>query len=321
MRLLRRAAAWCERHVAPLSLIAALGMFLVLVLGATVTSTGSGEGCGDHWPLCHGKPYPPLDREAIIEWTHRFVTSVEGFFLVAAAVGAWRLRRRLPIMRLLAPLTVSTLFLQSGMGAWAVKYSQSSSILALHFGISLTAFAVTVLMWRALRDGHGATEARPAPPLGFVAATWGALLFVYLVAYSGAYMRHSDAQLACTTWPLCNGDVAPGFSGAVGIAFTHRVAALGAVLLIGLLAGWALQLRATRPDLFALNVAALALVLAQALSGAVVVWSRVDLLSALLHAALMALLFVCLAESCRRVLGGSRERRTTTGLAVASPAD
>ena len=320
MRLARRLFAWFELHVAALALIAAVGMFLVLVLGATVTSTGSGEGCGDHWPLCHGKPYPPLDREAIIEWTHRFVTSVEGFFLIGAAIGAWRLRRRFPIQRLLAPVTVFTLLLQSGMGAWAVKYSQSSTILALHFGISLTAFATTVLMWRALRE-DGATEQRPAPPAAFRVATWAALVLVYLVAYSGAYMRHSNAQLACTTWPLCNGEVAPGFSGAVGVAFTHRVAALGAVVAIGLLAWWGSKLRDTRPDLSTLSLAAFVLVLSQAMSGALVIWSRVDLFSALLHAALMSLLFVCLAESCRRVLTGSSERRAHGSLAAASPAD
>ena len=317
---MRRLFAWFERHVATLALIAAVGMFLVLVLGATVTSTGSGEGCGDHWPLCHGKPYPPLEREAIIEWTHRFVTSVEGFFLFGASIGAWRLRRRIPIMRLLAPMTVVTLLLQSGMGAWAVKYSQSSTVLALHFGISLTAFATTVLMWRALRE-DGAVEQRPAPPVSFQVATWGALVLVYLVAYSGAYMRHSDAQLACTTWPLCNGEVAPGFSGAVGVAFGHRLAALGAVLAIALLAWWATKLRDTRPDLSTLSIAALILVLSQAASGAVLIWTRISLSSALLHAALMALLFVCLAESCRRVLTGSRERRAHGSLAAASPAD
>lgn len=318
---MRRLFAWFERHVAALALIAAVGMFLVLVLGATVTSTGSGEGCGDHWPLCHGKPYPPLDREAIIEWTHRFVTSVEGFFLFGASIGAWRLRRRIPILRLLAPLTVFTLLLQSGMGAWAVKYSQSSTVLALHFGISLTAFATTVLMWRALRE-DGEPEPRPAPPAGFRVATWAALILVYLVAYSGAYVRHSDAQLACTTWPLCNGEVAPGFSGAVGVAFGHRLAALGAALAIGLLARWASKLRGTRPDLSALSAASLVLVLSQAASGAVLIWTRISLYSALLHAALMALLFVCLAESCRRVLTGSAGRRAPRpSLAAASPAD
>lgn len=316
---MRRLFAWFERHVAGLALIAAVGMFLVLVLGATVTSTGSGEGCGDHWPLCHGKPYPPLEREAIIEWTHRFVTSVEGFFLFGASIGAWRLRRRIPILRLLAPLTVFTLLLQSGMGAWAVKYSQSSTVLALHFGISLTAFATTVLMWRALRE-DGAAEHRPAPPAAFQVATWATLILVYLVAYSGAYMRHSDAQLACTTWPLCNGEVAPGFSGAVGVAFAHRLAALGAVVAIGALAWWASKLRDSRPDLHTLTVAALILVLSQATSGAVLIWTRISLFSALLHAALMALLFVCLAESCRRVLTGSRVSRSRGSIAAASPA-
>ena len=35
--------------------LATVGMFLVLLMGATVTSTGSGEGCGRSWPLCNGR--------------------------------------------------------------------------------------------------------------------------------------------------------------------------------------------------------------------------------------------------------------------------
>ena len=320
---MRRLFGFFERRAAGLALIAAVGMFLVLVLGATVTSTGSGEGCGADWPLCHGKPYPPLEREAIIEWTHRFVTSVEGFFLFGAAIGAWRLQHRVPILRLLAPLTVFTLLLQSGMGAWAVKYSQSSAVLALHFGISLTALATVVLMWLAVREKETGSSlaALPPAPSSFRVATWGALLFVYLVAYSGAYVRHTNAELACLSWPLCNGEVVPELNGATGTQFLHRLAALGAVVTISLMTWWAAQLRRQRPDLFMLNLAALGFVLLQALSGAIIIWTRVSLLSALSHAALMALLFVALAESARRVSSSPAPIRARGRVPAASPAD
>ena len=71
-----------------LALAAAIGMFVVLAQGALVTTTGSGEGCGQSWPLCRGEFVPTYAIETMIEFSHRFVTGVEGFLIMGAAVGA-----------------------------------------------------------------------------------------------------------------------------------------------------------------------------------------------------------------------------------------
>lgn len=53
---------------------------LVILFGAFVRATGSGAGCGAHWPLCNGNVIPRAEQiETLIEFTHR-VTS--GFSLV-----------------------------------------------------------------------------------------------------------------------------------------------------------------------------------------------------------------------------------------------
>jgi heme a synthase len=47
----------------------------VVLWGAYVRATGSGAGCGNHWPLCDGPVTPQTPAGAtIIEFTHR-VTS------------------------------------------------------------------------------------------------------------------------------------------------------------------------------------------------------------------------------------------------------
>ncbi|MDQ2683679.1 MAG: heme A synthase, partial [Chloroflexota bacterium] len=46
------------RRLRILAIIGTVGMCLVLLMGATVTDTGSGEGCGRSWPLCHGNFLP-----------------------------------------------------------------------------------------------------------------------------------------------------------------------------------------------------------------------------------------------------------------------
>ena len=50
--------------------------FTHLVFGGIVRITGSGMGCGDHWPRCHGWWFPPMDRmDLIIEVSHRYLAA------------------------------------------------------------------------------------------------------------------------------------------------------------------------------------------------------------------------------------------------------
>lgn len=63
----------------------------VIVWGAYVRASGSGAGCGSHWPLCNGVAIPrDVATATAIEFTHR-VTS--GACLILAVVIAWRGKR------------------------------------------------------------------------------------------------------------------------------------------------------------------------------------------------------------------------------------
>ncbi len=64
---------------------------LVVLWGAYVRASGSGAGCGSHWPLCNGEMVPAAPKiETIIEFTHRMMSGV-ALALVAALV-VWSLR-------------------------------------------------------------------------------------------------------------------------------------------------------------------------------------------------------------------------------------
>jgi len=53
---------------------------LVILWGALVRATGSGAGCGNHWPLCNGQVVPLAPRiDTIIEFTHRCMTGGSTF--------------------------------------------------------------------------------------------------------------------------------------------------------------------------------------------------------------------------------------------------
>jgi cytochrome c oxidase assembly protein subunit 15 len=278
---------------------ATVGMLLVLVMGATVTNTGSAQGCGQSWPLCNGQFVPEFTVATAIEYSHRAVTGVEGILVLALAVGVVSTRRASREVWALTATMLGFLLLQAGLGAWAVMAPQSPLVLASHFGISLIAFASVFLTAVAVLE-----PTRPRPPVSasYRALVIGSTAYVLGVVYLGAYVRHAGVSLACADWPTCNGSLWPGFEGAAGAAFAHRLAALGAVLLLGWLAAWSWRLRATTPDLAVSGLTALGLVVLQALSGAVVVWTRMGLFGTLAHAAVVSVLFASLAYLVRRGL-------------------
>lgn len=75
------------RGLSAFAAVALAWMVLVILEGAIVRATGSGAGCGSHWPLCNGDFVPRHPRLAtLIEFTHRSMTGV-CTVLVAAVIG------------------------------------------------------------------------------------------------------------------------------------------------------------------------------------------------------------------------------------------
>lgn len=63
----------------------------VILWGALVRATGSGAGCGGHWPLCNGEVLPHVSQIAtVIELTHRVMSGAALVAVVAMFVWARR---------------------------------------------------------------------------------------------------------------------------------------------------------------------------------------------------------------------------------------
>jgi cytochrome c oxidase assembly protein subunit 15 len=126
-----------------------------------------------------------------------------------------------------------------------------------------------------------------------------------LLVTIGGLVRATKSGLGCgDDWPHCSGRVIPVFGHpAVAIEFSHRMAALAVILLIGTLATMAVRnFRDDRRVLWT-SVGAFALVLFQAVLGAIVVWLHLKAESVVLHlgtalalVALLVYLNVTLAE-------------------------
>jgi heme a synthase len=269
-------------------------MLLVLVMGAAVTNTGSAQGCGRSWPLCNGQFVPEFTVATAIEYSHRAVTGIESLLVVALVASMLMLWRRQREVIVLAMLMLVTLLLQAGLGAGAVLWPQSPVVLATHFGVSLVAFASTYLSAAVVFERTRCVDRVGQPSNSspaFRYLTIAVVTYVLGVVYLGAYVRHAGVSLACFDWPLCNGQIIPPLLGPTGIAFAHRVAAAGAVVLLGFL-----MVRARAQHLAGSQAThAFGLSILQALSGALVVWTYLGLFSTLLHAALMGLLAATLS--------------------------
>lgn len=83
--------------IAPLSRLAKVAWAVlayniaVILWGAYVRATGSGAGCGEHWPLCNGVVIPRDPSAAtLIEFSHRITSGFALLSVVVLLVLVWR---------------------------------------------------------------------------------------------------------------------------------------------------------------------------------------------------------------------------------------
>ncbi len=132
-----------------------LGFAVAVILwGAFVRITGSGAGCGSHWPLCNGEVLPrSQSAETMIEFTHRMMSGLFGVVVVAMAVWCFRLHAKGHPARTAAVLSVVLTGVEGAIGAGLVVLElvdENDSIeraiwIAGHLGNTLLLLAALVL--------------------------------------------------------------------------------------------------------------------------------------------------------------------------------
>lgn len=276
-------------------------MFLATLGGSVVTKTESGLGCGNEWPLCHGKFVPAHTIASLIEYSHRAVSGAAGLLSLAAFIAFWMYRKNRKDLQLYSFLSLVFVMVQAFMGAMAVIYPTSAPVMALHFGFSLIAFASAIMLVLGIREEE-AGEKRDKVSIpqrkvsrGFRNLTWCATAYTYVVVYIGAYVSHTDSAGGCSGWPLCNNELIPEMSGGVGIAFTHRVAAALLFILIAIVGHIAYWKHPEHQEIRKLGIAATVLVVIQVFTGASIVFTltnyEVYLFTSLAHIIVLAALF------------------------------
>lgn len=274
-------------------LLSTFGTYLILVMGAVVTKTGSGEGCGQSWPLCHGELIPSsVNIELLIEYSHRIVSGVVGLIVLIFAIWAVAALRKRPAVKWFAFGSVFFIVLQGALGALAVVFGQSDAVLALHFGFSLLCFTcVLLLTFQVFQTDRSSSGQVPDVSNKFRYLVWGSAVYVYFVVYTGAYVRHAGASMGCADWPLCNGKLIPPLTGIEGIQFGHRIAAALSFILIAYITYLAVRHFKQRKDIYLGSLTAFALIVLQVVSGGLTVLSGINLITSIVHTTIVSVLF------------------------------
>ncbi|MEH7222420.1 heme A synthase [Bacillus sp. JJ1566] len=283
-----------SRSLKWLSVLTTIGMLFVLLGGALVTKTESGAGCGDSWPLCHGQLIPDeITFELVVELSHRVVSGVVGILVLALSIWAWKAIGHIRETKFLAFISFFFLVLQGLIGAAAVMWGQSDIVLALHFGISLISFASVLLLTLLIFEVDKKFDADSLVIDKKLRTQFYAItIYSLVVVYTGALVRHVGASLACPDWPVCTYNN-------IGLPTQmHEWVQMGHRMLAGILFIWVLMLAIRifkhykhEKVLYHGWMIVLGLITLQVISGAVVVFSDLNLFVALAHALFIACLF------------------------------
>jgi cytochrome c oxidase assembly protein subunit 15 len=299
-----------QRLIRLFAIITSIGAYVIIVLGVLVTTSGSGQGCGNTWPFCHGQIIPGVITIAgLIEYSHRVMSSLEGFLVLVLTIWSWLMYRKDFRVKLFAFLSLLFVVLQGALGALTVVYEGTFALnwlLSVHFGLSLIALASVVLLTirlfqvdRRQQDNPERTGPR-VPSLQF--PVWGLAVYTYIVVYTGALVEHTGAVTSCGYQiPGCGSTYFPSFTSLAGIQLLHRYVAGLLWLLVLCLLVVVLRSYRQRRDLVQGAWWSFGLITLQAVSGVFNVLTGGQMLAALVHTTLIASFFSVLCFLCMQV--------------------
>jgi heme a synthase len=221
----------------------------VILWGTLVRATGSGDGCGNHWPLCNGTLIQHSPRiDTLIEFTHRITSGISLISVLGLMVWTLASTVRGHLARAASVAAVAFTLVEAILGALLVKlgltaHSRSALrpvYLGLHFANTLLLLAALTLAAHMLcrPNGYLRGRIRLVSPLG---ATAG-LVVMLMVGVTG-----SLAALGDTLFP------AASLGGALQQDFSSRSA-------------WLVRWRWTHPTLAVLVSIFLIWILVRALA-------------------------------------------------------
>jgi cytochrome c oxidase assembly protein subunit 15 len=216
----------------------------VIVWGALVRASGSGNGCGEHWPLCNGtvvQHSPTVDT--LIEFTHRITSGLSLISVIALLWWTIASTVRGHLARIASIAAVAFTVIEAILGALLVKLgltAQSQSplrppFLALHLANTLLMLAALTLTAHLLgrSKGYLKSTVRFVAPFGAIAA----VVMVLIVGVTGSLAALGDTLFpASSLGTALTQDFSSGSAWLVRWRWTHpTIAFISSFFLIWLL--------------------------------------------------------------------------------------
>jgi heme A synthase len=281
----------------------------VVLEGGLVRATGSGAGCGNHWPLCNGQVvFGTPAMATVIEFAHRSMTGIDLVLILGLLVWAVRAFPKHHAVRLGAALSTVFLFTEALIGAALVKFGlvvhdaspARAAVLSLHLTNTLSLLAcLTLTAWWV---GHPRISLEERGVLRRKRMAWFSLAAVAFLGITGAL-----AALADTLYPvrsLAAGfaqDLSPDANFIVRLRALHPFVAAA----VGLWVMYYASLRTA--DARGTARAVIALVLAQFLAGLLNMLLLAPVGMQIMHLLLADLLWIALVALCSDGLSVQRQ--------------
>ena len=297
-----------------------LGVNLLVILwGAYVRATGSGAGCGSHWPTCNGEIVPRSPSTAtLIELTHRLTSGIALLLVAALLVWAWRAFPPAHRVRHGALWTMIFMLGEAAIGAGIVLFElvadNASMARALWMGVHLgNTFlllgALTLTAWWGEGGAPVALAGRGRQlwlPAGVLAAT-------VVMAASGAIAALGDTLFpASSLGEAIRQDLSPTSHVLIQLRASHPLlAVLVCVLLLYYIGAVRRQAPAPETKRFAnlLNLA----IFVQLGAGAVNILLLAPIWMQLVHLLLADTLWILLVLTCASALSKPAPRSEPAG--------
>jgi heme A synthase len=224
----------------------------VIAWGAYVRASGSGAGCGSHWPLCNGEVIPRSRQAAtLIELTHRVTSGVALALVVVMAVWALRASPRGSVVRRGALASLVFMLGEAAIGAALVllelvAYDESvrrATAMSLHL-VNTFFLLASLALTASWASGAAAPRLRGQRAIGLLLAV--PMLAMLVLGTSGAVAALGDTLFPS---PSLAAGFTQDFSGGahlfVRLRALHPLLAVSTAVVVVATAGVA---RALRPS-------------------------------------------------------------------------
>jgi len=281
----------------------------VVAWGAYVRASGSGAGCGNHWPLCNGEVILQSPQtKTIIEFTHRITSGLDGLLVIALVVFAYKLYPAGHLARKAAAWSLGLVISEGLFGALIVKLGHVATNASTERGYTLALHLCnTMCLLAALALSAWYATERPVKKERKI--SWiliAAALGILVAGATGAITALGDTLFKSATFAEgFQKDFSEFSHPFVRLRVFHPALALVPALLIAMFAGSVLASQNPSKNLKQLSYVLIFLLVAQLTMGAMNLVLMAPVPLQIMHLLGADLLWITLALAMAEERGGN----------------